>query len=366
MKKILFLTLYPPSVPSSRFRVGQYVEHFRADGIDVEMAPAIPEALYRGLSRSSNVWRAMGYYFSELFCRTATLLKPSDHNVVVLQKGILSIWLCGMESFLKKFHGRLVFDMDDAVHLNPPNALPRALRFLQAKGQTQRILGNCSAVLAANEELAIAAGHYNARVHVIPTAVDTDHFTPRLPDVGQSCDGKHIRLLWTGNRSGNAYVNDMAPVIRRLREVGVAARLTVLSDGPDFLKWDDFPGDTLRYVPWSVASERVQLQQADAGVMPLVENPWNRAKSGYKTMIYMASGLPSVSSPVGSITRIVRDGENGFIARGEDQWVHALRCLAYDKRLRQQMGASARRTIEETYSVKKIYPRLKHALLGAA
>lgn len=359
--KILFLTLYPESVPSTRFRITQYIPFLREDGFETRMMPAIPEHLYEKYSRGKTSWTGLRYYLSEFFHRLGTLRNPPEHDVVVLQKGILSFWLRGMESCLKGLKGRLVFDMDDAVHLAPPHELPRVLRFLRAPDQTRRVIARCDAAVVSNEELAGAIRGWNANVHVIPTPVDTEHFVPqpknRIPNVP-------LKLLWTGNRSGNSNVNRMAPIVAALGG-RAAAELTVVSDSPDFIRFDEFEEGSIRYVPWSVPNEKACLASADVGVSPIEDNPWNRGKSGFKTMLYMACGLPSVSSPVGSITHVVQHGQNGFFARTTEEWVRALRDLGADESFSAQIGGRARRTIVEKYSAAVLYPQFKRALMGS-
>ncbi len=361
--KILFLTLYPDPAPSSRFRIGQYLRYFHADGIGVEIRPAIPAGLFARLSGKSSAYAPLAYYASEFICRSLALLRHSDHDVVVLQKGIMSYCLKGMDRLLDRFAGRLVFDIDDAVHLVSPNDLPRLLGFLRDTGQVARVMQRSAAVIAANEQLAQAARQYNANVHVLPTAVDTDYFKPA--EKPKAWDGV-LKLLWTGNRSANACVNSLAPALARLAQQGVAVRLAVVSDSPDFLDVERFPKGVLRYDRWSVQTERAHLAWADAGVMPLEDNIWNQFKSGYKAMLMMAAGLPVICSPVGSITQVIRHAQNGFLAREAKTWHDAMLRLAKEPELRERLGHAARRTIVEGYSTRMQYPRLKQIMFGVA
>jgi glycosyltransferase involved in cell wall biosynthesis len=359
--KILFLTLYPSFASSSRFRIVQYLGRLEADGFEVQIIPAVSESTYRSCAGTGNVLAAMRYYAEEFLTRLATLLRKSDHDIVVLQKGILSFWSRGMERFLTKFKDRLVFDLDDAIHLRAPNNLPRFLRFLEADRQPLRIMEISRSVIVANEELAVVPRSLSKSVHVIPTAVDTDYFSHRPAASGNPSP---LRLLWMGNRSSNSCVNEMSYIMRILKDRGVKTYLTVLSDSKDFIRFEDFEGGPLRHVPWSYGTEKAELASAHVGVMPAADNPWNRAKSGFKTMLYMGCGLPSVSAPVGSITRVVRHGENGFFAGSQEEWVDILSRLSMDAELRGNVGRKARETVERDYSVAALYPSFKRALLS--
>ena len=72
----------------------------------------------------------------------------------------------------------------------------------------------------------------------------------------------------------------------------------------------------------------------------------------------MAVGIPVVCSPVGVNTQIIEDGVTGFFARDKAEWVEKISLLINDKGLRERMGASSRRKVEECYSVKSNVSKL--------
>jgi glycosyltransferase involved in cell wall biosynthesis len=96
----------------------------------------------------------------------------------------------------------------------------------------------------------------------------------------------------------------------------------------------------------------------DIGIMPLPENEFARAKGGYKLYLYMAGGIPCVASPVGINSSIIRNGENGFLASTEDEWVEALKTLLSDQQLRIKMGQCGRNDAIEKYDRAVCYNNL--------
>ena len=98
---------------------------------------------------------------------------------------------------------------------------------------------------------------------------------------------------------------------------------------------------------------------------PLPDTPFERGKSGYKLIQYMACGLPVVASPVGVNCEIVEHGVNGFLARTDEEWITALTALRKSPDLRIRMGAAGRRKVEEHYCVQVTAPYL-HRLLDEA
>jgi glycosyltransferase involved in cell wall biosynthesis len=80
----------------------------------------------------------------------------------------------------------------------------------------------------------------------------------------------------------------------------------------------------------------------------------------------MAAGRPVVASPVGANRQVVRHGINGFLADSTEEWITALKSCAADTELRRRLGAAARRTVEETYSLDRVIARVAAVLSEAA
>jgi glycosyltransferase involved in cell wall biosynthesis len=85
--------------------------------------------------------------------------------------------------------------------------------------------------------------------------------------------------------------------------------------------------------------------------MPLPNDEWAKGKCGLKGLQYMALNIATVMSPVGVNTEIIQDGENGFLAETEDEWVSKLSLLIENPELRKKVSNNGRITVEEKYSV---------------
>ncbi|MDP3884880.1 glycosyltransferase [Hydrogenophaga sp.] len=118
-------------------------------------------------------------------------------------------------------------------------------------------------------------------------------------------------------------------------------------------------------IAWSEQTEVASITSFDIGIMPLVDEPFERGKCGFKLIQYMACGLPVVASPVGVNRQIVEHGANGFLAETLAQWQEALQTLAADAGLRQRMGQAGRRKVEQQFCIQVTGPRLAALLKGA-
>jgi glycosyltransferase involved in cell wall biosynthesis len=66
----------------------------------------------------------------------------------------------------------------------------------------------------------------------------------------------------------------------------------------------------------------------------------------------MAAGRAIVCSDQGGMPELIRDGENGLLARNNDpaSYIASLERLIEDDALRKRLGSAARRAIEDTYT----------------
>jgi glycosyltransferase involved in cell wall biosynthesis len=82
----------------------------------------------------------------------------------------------------------------------------------------------------------------------------------------------------------------------------------------------------------------------DIGIAPLMDNDFNRCKSGIKALQYWALGVPVVCTPLTPYD-IVTAGEDGLKADSAEDWYRALKSLVDDAALRRKMGAKGRETL---------------------
>ena len=168
-----------------------------------------------------------------------------------------------------------------------------------------------------------------------------------------------MTIGWTGTFSSKVYLDLIAGVFQRLAE-RVDFRLRVIGNF-DY----ELPGVDLEVVRWSAEQEVEQLQALDIGVYPLPIDDWVLGKSGLKAIQYMAFGLPTVATEVGTTPRIIRDGENGLLVRTEAEWLDALERLVRDPALRRRLGEAARRDAVAKYSIKAVAAEYRRVLADA-
>ena len=207
-------------------------------------------------------------------------------------------------------------------------------------------------VLAGNRTLAEASARPERTV-LVPTPVDTEHHRP-----GPREARRRGLMAWIGSRTNLPNLDPGAGGVSPGGRPPPGARLVVCADrSPAAL-----PAG-VEFVPWSLDAEAAILGEAEIGLMPLDDTPFNRGKCGFKILLYQAAGLAVVASPVGVNRELVAPGEDGFLPAGPDDWEEALARLAGEPDAAHRMGAAGRRRVEIAHSVAALYPRFREAVM---
>jgi len=348
--RVLFLTLYPESVASPRYRVHQFLPYLRAHGVACDLACPFSASDFTRLRAKAADGRARSYHLHEARVRAMQILRARRYDVVFLQKAVMSAYVRGFASQLRLRARRLIYDIDDAVHLAAPNALPARWRRIEEPEQALTLLENADFVLAGNAWLRDAALAAGGRAEVFPTVVDTERFTPGARGKDQFVVG------WIGGPSTSDHLAPLAGVLNKLD--GAEVRLIGANPVRAAIEkaW---------HRPWTYDSEVREVREFSVGIMPLPRTDWARGKCALKALQYMACGVPCVATPFGAVLDIIRDGENGLFAETPEEWRVALERLR-DPGFRRTLGEAARQTAEASYSLKVAAPKLLSILEATA
>lgn len=352
---VLALTRYARNGASSRLRHHQWRAHLALYGIDCTFRPFFSETYIEWLFGESHLDP-----FSILWAyirRTSLLMDARSFDLIWIEKECLP-WLPALFELGLLRNKPTVIDFDDAWHLRYMNSkIPFAHRTLRRKLQT--LIKEATIVVTGNEHLAQWARAEGApTVHVIPTAIDLDHY-PRRELSASEIQSRSTRIGWIGTPITVKYLVPLRQVLQDVLDRHSATFVIIGAPG-DALS--PLPVETL---PWSEDTESTHLANLDIGIMPLPDKDWERAKSGYKIIQYMGSSIPVIASPVGVNSSIVLPGVTGLLASTSTEWKSALRQLINDADLRRSMGIAGRLLAEQQYSVQNWTPKLADILWTA-
>lgn len=348
--KILFLT-NGLTEPASRFRVMQFLPHFRRAGIECTNRSAYGAQYNRLANRSIGP----AYKLACRLSRAAYTLFPDAYDLVFLQRTALP-GSALPERIAALRHGRVVFDFDDSIFLGPDTLeSPSRRRAFRHAVRASRH------VIAGNQYLAEQAAAPE-KTTVIPTVVDTDVYTP----APERRAGDRVVIGWIGTSTNFVFLPQVVPAILRILDENPRAVFRLVANAR-YAELDGHP--RVEQIPWSAETEIPLLQSFDVGVMPLYDSEAARGKCGFKMIQYMAVGCPVLASDVGANPAILGGSGAGELVGGPEGWYPPLRALVESAELRRRMGESARRHVVRSYStlgVLGVYLRLFEEVAGMA
>ncbi len=323
-------------VPSSRFRVRQYIRPLAEHGFVVrEYCPLIEKFAAPIHPRVDPLMRA-----AKLASRVPGILLARRAGLVWIEREFLT----GRATWERFLPHPKVLDVDDAIWLHA--AAENDFSVTIAKG--------CAGVIAGNRYI---QAHYEStgiRTWLFPTGVDTERWKPGSARKDE--DLSPFVVGWTGTSSNLEYLSAIEdPLEEFLRRVP-AARIKVVCDSPP--RFARIPDEKILFVPWSPERECHAVQGMDIGLMPLPDTDWARGKCSLKMLLYMATGIPVVASPVGTNREIFERGSIGFPASLPRDWFASL-MFAYENPLvRKGMGEEGRRIAVNGFSTSVLSRRL--------
>jgi glycosyltransferase involved in cell wall biosynthesis len=348
------LTRYGPLGSSSRVRFHQYYPYLQTQGIEIHNAALLDDEYVRRLYGKRPV--ALSSIALAYFRRLTQLTRARSFDLLWLEKELFP-WLPALgEQYLARNGIPYIVDYDDAVFHRydlHPNQFVRA-----ALGRKiDAVMRHAALVVVGNDYLAERARRAGAaRIARLPSVVDLNRYKPRV----NHADGV-FRIGWVGSPVTAPYLELIRKPLEFLcRQRNV--RLILIGAG----ERDPLPGVAKEMLPWSDANEATILQTLDAGVMPLVDGPFERGKCGYKLIQYMAAGLPVIASPVGMNSEIVENGRTGFLASNADEWISAFEYLRDNPSKRAAMGRAGRKKAEKAYGLNAAAPKLLDLMRGVA
>lgn len=313
MPKILFIAAHRPErSPSQRFRFEQYISFLEQNGFACDFSWLISEQDDRIFYQPGNLHNKLSIFTKSIYKRLKDVLRAGNYDIVFVQREAFMTGSVFFEKRFKKSGAKLIFDFDDAIWLPNVSEANRKWNWLKRPEKTSEIIRLSDHVIAGNSYLAAYAKNYNPNVTVIPTTIDTDVYV-RL----EHTPGSPVCIGWSGSITTIRHFESAVPVLKKIKnKYGSGVFFKVVGD-------ESYKNDELNIagIPWSPERELSELQLFDIGIMPLPDDEWAKGKCGLKGLAYMSVETSPVMSPVGVNSEIIRNGQNGFLAATDEDWV---------------------------------------------
>ena len=358
--RVLALSPIPEEGAGCRFRIAQFIPYLASVGVDVTLSSLFTPEFFRLVYRPGRYTRKAVTFALLTLKRLWSLRELSQFDVILIYREMFPIGPAIVERLIAaRRRPPIVFDFDDAIFLPSVSEANKLIGAFKWPQKVASIIRASDHVITGNEFLSAYARRFNSAVTTIPTSVDTEFFVPshRAPADGVRPEPDEPIVGWIGSPTTGGYIRSLSNVLRRVRERHRFV-LRVSGAGETF----SIPGVTIHNEPWALDREVQLFNTCDVGVYPLDNDEWSKGKCGFKAIEFMACGVPVVAAAVGVNRELIQDGQNGFLAASEDEWVDKLSRLLSDARLRRQFAETGRRTIEAHYSLRVNAPKLAATL----
>ncbi len=343
--RVLALASYPIEVASTRYRVAQFIEPLAERGITLTVHPFLDSQLLASLYQRSEWPRTALGVMRAALRRVGEVWNAHQADVLFVQREAMMFGPPLVE-WLAMRVGRcpMILDLDDATYVSYVSPtygrLGNALKWFS---KTDDLIRWAEIVTCGNRAIADYVSAQGKPAVIIPTVVDTDRFHPSLaPQVNDT-----PVIGWVGTHSTYQYLATIFPALQRLA-CEHKFRLKIVGAGRENI---NIPGVEVENLAWDLEREISDFQSFDIGLYPIVEDDWSVGKSGFKSVQYMAVGVPFVTTPVGACAEIGEPNVTHLFARTEDEWYTRLAQLLADRALMRRMGAAGRRHAVEHYTV---------------
>ena len=358
--KILLLPFAPITNAGARYRIYKLAPYLEKASHSCVILPPVSDLIFKVFYRPlfvkprSLVEDIIGtqlrklYYAIVMFNRKRQIRRWAKWaDLAIVQRELYRPGNLGLEELLRSQVRSFIWDFDDALY---------ATDVFGKNGHVNKVIAMSDGVIAGNDALADYVHKTRKQVMVMPTCIDQERYLSK----DYSLKSEKTIIGWAGNPFNLRHFEIILPVLQRIcaKYPQVVVRLN--SIGHKLV----LTGVRVEYLPWTLEKELDDLKNFDIGIMPLIDNEYTRGKCGFKLIQYMAVGLPTVSSPVGINARIIDNGENGFLARTNDEWVDKLSRLIDNAELRQSMGLKARQKALREYSLEMNASRLVEFIEG--
>ncbi len=345
-RKLLIVCPHPENtVPGQRLKYEQYFSYFRQHNYEVVVRPFMSSRFQEIVYRKGRIFEKIYWTIWGYFRRVLLLFSLRRYDAVYVFLWVTPFGFPFFERLYRLLARKLIYDIDDLVYLAEAKSHVNSMvAFLKGRNKPVYLMKKAEHVITCTPYLDQFARQFNQHTTDISSTIDTDRYKPRTD---YSITDRRLILGWSGSHSTSKYVRLLEPVFKKLKQKGLSFSVIVMGD-PDF----SISGVDIEAIPWTDASEVEVISRFDIGLYPLPDEPWVYGKSGLKALQYMAIGIPTVASAIGTNFRIISNEVTGFLVKNEEEWVNTILRLASSEELRRSIGSAAAAEVEKSYSIR--------------
>ncbi len=357
-KKILIVCPYPKDVaPSQRLKFEQYYPWFEQHGYEITIKPFIDEGFWQFVYKPGNTFKKLLKSAAGYTKRLGLLFTLRRYDVVYIHLWVTPFGPPVFEWLYSKLARKMVYDIDDLVYLKYEK-VAWYIRTFKGLRKPIVLMQQADHVITCTPHLDKFVRQHNTHTTDISSTIDTEAYRPKANYILR--ESKPV-IGWSGSHSTVWHMQTVFPALRRLRQL-IDFKLVVM--GTDHLEDE---GLDIEAIPWKKEHEVAVISRFDIGIYPLPDREFVLGKSSLKALQYMALGIPTVATAVGTNFRVIENGVCGFLAATDEEWMEHLTRLLQDQSLRQAVGEKAAVRVEDHFSIhanRAVYLKILDDLSG--
>lgn len=276
--------------------------------------------------------------------------KIPNKSTILIHRDILPFGNMWIERYLKRKKCNIIVDLDDAIFLEDTSEISNKKNkiFYNIKyGKRYNTLFNISnKIICGNSYLESYVKKFCDKTIIIPTVIDTS----KVKIKKYSNNKKDFSIVWIGNPGNTGYIIEILSIIDSL---AIKLEIIIEINLIGAKRFDVSGYNNLNFIfnEWSLENEYNLIKKSDIGIMPLKDSEWAKGKCALKLLQYMAAGLPVIGSNVGENKHVIIEGENGFLAKDEQEWFNNIKYFIENRDEIPKMGINAREFVDQKYSL---------------
>lgn len=204
----------------------------------------------------------------------------------------------------------------------------------------------------------ILADHYrkyNDNIKVLSNCIDTDIWEK----VYLRKDPEEIRIGWQGGSSHYEDISLLKEVFPAITSKYPKVKIVIMGAMFEGI-FNNIPSDQFEFhgwVPTPAYPYKTSMLNYDIGLIPLVDNDFNRCKSPIKWIEFSSLGIPAVTSyvsPYKEVAVIDSVKSNGYFVENNDPecWIKAISRLVESASIRSEIGNAAEEYAHKHFDIK--------------
>lgn len=344
-KSILALPYISKYGTGGHSRIGDWKSYFNDDDIGFEVHWASDLREFEEESHSNNPFVRYWFFQKVLWRRVSILFTAYRYDTVFVQRAIVPFY-----PFKKAYFERILSLIDNCFVIDFYDADYVSNYQLTVDGAIY-----ADKVTVASPYLENFFLNFNRNTLYVPFAIDYEVY--RLKEY---IDNQQVITIgWMGSVENFSFVLEIKDILKRISDEFLNVKFIFICSQKfdlylkncEFRRWGDPGFDYYK----TVAS-------FDIGIVPLLgQSETTLAKTAFKSLEFMSSGIAFVCSPIG-IPNYLEHEKNAMIAIEKEDWYSHIKKLILEFNLRKSIGYEARLTMTEHYSYLKVYRLLKSIL----